>query len=138
MKYIVKRKQARGPMFVFLSAAVAGEITEATYRGGALIEMLHTATLVHDEWVDDSDDRRGFFSINALWKNKIAVFSLVISFIKKDLLLCSREQRFQDYWKLSQMRCGNERRRIIANEKPGKLNITEEIYFEIIRQKKQH
>ena len=74
MKYIVKQKGKRvRPMFVFLSAAVCGEITEATYRGASLIELLHTATLVHDDVVDDADERRGFFSINALWKNKIAV-----------------------------------------------------------------
>src|ERR1017187_6536414 len=72
--YIVKRKgkQLR-PMFVFLSASMCGGITEATYRGAALIELLHTATLVHDDVVDDSNKRRGFFSVNALWKNKIAV-----------------------------------------------------------------
>ena len=72
--YIVKRKgkQIR-PMFVFLSAQALGGITESTHRGAALIELLHTATLVHDDVVDDSFERRGFFSINALWKNKIAV-----------------------------------------------------------------
>jgi octaprenyl-diphosphate synthase len=74
MNYIVKRKgkQLR-PMFVFLAAGVTGQITESTYRGASLIELLHTATLVHDDVVDDSNYRRGFFSINALWKNKIAV-----------------------------------------------------------------
>ena len=72
--YIVKRKgkQIR-PMFVFLSAKIHGEINESTYRAAALIELLHTATLVHDDVVDDSNERRGFFSVNALWKNKIAV-----------------------------------------------------------------
>src|SRR5690242_17598242 len=74
MHYIVKRKgkQIR-PMFVFLSARLAGEVKEATYRTAALVELLHTATLVHDDVVDDSMERRGMFSINALWKNKIAV-----------------------------------------------------------------
>src|ERR1041384_5955516 len=74
MNYIVKRKgkQLR-PMFVFLMAGVCGQITEATYRGASLIELLHTATLVHDDVVDDSNYRRGFFSVNALWKNKVAV-----------------------------------------------------------------
>src|SRR4028118_945518 len=74
MNYIVKRKgkQLR-PMFVFLSAKTCGEVNEATYRGAALIELLHTASLVHDDVVDDSNYRRGFFSVNALWKNKIAV-----------------------------------------------------------------
>ena len=72
--YIVKRKgkQIR-PMFVFLSAKTVGEINDSTYRAAALIELLHTATLVHDDVVDDSNERRGFFSVNALWKNKIAV-----------------------------------------------------------------
>lgn len=74
MNYIVRRKgkQLR-PMFVFLTAGVSGTISESTYRGAALIELLHTATLVHDDVVDDSNYRRGFFSVNALWKNKIAV-----------------------------------------------------------------
>ena len=74
MKYIVKRKgkQLR-PMFVLLSAKLGGEVTEQTYRAASLVELLHTATLVHDDVVDDTDKRRGFFSLNALWKNKIAV-----------------------------------------------------------------
>src|SRR5258708_37466904 len=72
--YIVKRKgKQMRPMFVFFSAGVCGGITESTYRGASLIELLHTATLVHDDVVDDSNFRRGFFSINALWKTKIAV-----------------------------------------------------------------
>src|SRR5580765_3306278 len=72
--YIVKRKgKQMRPMFVFLSAGMCGGITEATYRAATLIELLHTATLVHDDVVDDSNERRGFFSLNALWKNKIAV-----------------------------------------------------------------
>lgn len=74
MTYIVKRKgkQIR-PMFVFMSANLFSGINESTYRAASLVELLHTATLVHDDVVDDSDERRGFFSINALWKNKIAV-----------------------------------------------------------------
>ena len=73
-RYIIKRKgkQIR-PMFVFLSAKICGEINDTTYRAASLIELLHTATLVHDDVVDDSNERRGFFSINALWKNKVAV-----------------------------------------------------------------
>src|SRR5258708_20739815 len=74
MNYIVKRKgKQMRPMFIFLSAGTCGKITESTFRGASLIELLHTATLVHDDVVDDSEYRRGFFSINALWKNKIAV-----------------------------------------------------------------
>lgn len=73
-QYIVKRKgKQMRPMFVFLSAKLCGEINDSTYRAAALIELLHTATLVHDDVVDDSNMRRGFFSVNALWKNKIAV-----------------------------------------------------------------
>src|ERR1039457_533436 len=93
--YIVKRKgkQLR-PMFVFLSASMCGGITEATYRGAALIELLHTATLVHDDVVDDSNERRGFFSINALWKNKIAV--LVGDYLlAKGLLLSVETNQFR-------------------------------------------
>ena len=74
MYYIVQRKgKQMRPMFVFLSAKLCGEITEASYVAASLVELLHTATLVHDDVVDDSNERRGFFSINALWKNKIAV-----------------------------------------------------------------
>src|SRR5688500_16536379 len=74
MSYIVKRKgKQMRPMFVFLSAGTCGTITESTFRGASLIELLHTATLVHDDVVDDANYRRGFFSVNALWKNKIAV-----------------------------------------------------------------
>ena len=74
MQYIVKRKgKQMRPMFILLSAKLHGEITDASYRAASLVELLHTATLVHDDVVDDSIERRGFFSINALWKNKIAV-----------------------------------------------------------------
>ena len=72
MTYIVKRKgKQMRPLFVFLAAEISGGVNEATYRGATLVELLHTATLVHDDVVDDSNQRRGFFSINALWKNKI-------------------------------------------------------------------
>src|SRR5690606_15006488 len=71
--YIVKRKgKQMRPMFVFFSAGLCGEITESTYRGASLVELLHTATLVHDDVVDNANQRRGFFSVNALWKNKVA------------------------------------------------------------------
>ena len=95
MNYIVRRKgkQLR-PMFVFLTAGVSGTISEATYRGAALIELLHTATLVHDDVVDDSNYRRGFFSVNALWKNKIAV--LVGDYLlSKGLLLSTSNDDFR-------------------------------------------
>ena len=90
--YIVKRKgkQLR-PMFVFLSAKVCGEMNDSTYRAASLIELLHTATLVHDDVVDDSNERRGFFSVNALWKNKIAV--LVGDFLLSRGLLLSVDNK---------------------------------------------
>ena len=90
-RYIIKRKgkQIR-PVFVFLSAGLCGKIGESAYRAASLIELLHTATLVHDDVVDDSNLRRGFFSINALWKNKIAV--LVGDFLLSRGLLLALEQ----------------------------------------------
>ena len=74
MRYVVKRKgkQIR-PMFVFLSAKLCGQVNDSTYRAASLVELLHTATLVHDDIVDDSLERRGFFSVYALWKNKVSV-----------------------------------------------------------------
>src|SRR5213596_1715047 len=95
MRYIVKRKgkQLR-PMFVFLSARLCGEINESTYRAASLVELLHTATLVHDDVVDESLERRGFFSINAIWKNKIAV--LVGDYLlSKGLLLFTGNNDFE-------------------------------------------
>lgn len=133
--YIVKRKgkQLR-PLFVFLSAQACGGINDSTYRAAALIELLHTATLVHDDVVDDSNMRRGFFSINALWKNKIAV--LVGDFLLSRGLLLSLDNN--DFLLL----------KIVANavremsegellqiEKARRLDIAEPVYFEIIRQK---
>src|SRR5690606_7663528 len=92
MSYIVKRKgKQMRPMFVFLSAGACGDITEATFRGASLIELLHTATLVHDDVVDEANYRRGFFSVNALWKNKIAV--LVGDFLLSRGLMLSIENK---------------------------------------------
>lgn len=135
MNYIVKRKgKQMRPMFVFLSAGATGTITEATYRGASLIELLHTATLVHDDVVDNADYRRGFFSVNALWKNKIAV--LVGDFLLSRGLLLSVE--YKDFSLLSivtnavrEMSEGE----LLQMEKSRQLNITEEVYFQIIRQK---
>ncbi len=135
MNYIVKRKgKQMRPMFVFLTAGVIGEISEATHRGAALIELLHTATLVHDDVVDDSNYRRGFFSINALWKNKIAV--LVGDYLYSRGLLLSVEHEDFDLLKIfctavKEMSEGE----LLQIEKARNLDITEEIYFEIIRQK---
>lgn len=133
--YIVKRKgKQMRPMFVFFSAGMCGGITESTYRGAALIELLHTATLVHDDVVDDSTLRRGFFSINALWKNKIAV--LVGDYLLSRGLLLSVEYDEHTLLKIvshavRQMSEGE----LLQIEKARKLDISEQIYFDIIRQK---
>jgi len=135
MGYIVKRKgKQMRPMFVFLSAGVTGTITESTYRGAALIELLHTATLVHDDVVDDANYRRGFFSINALWKNKIAV--LVGDYLLSRGLLLSVDHGDFDLLKLvSQAVREMSEGELLQMEKAKNLDITEDIYFDIIRQK---
>lgn len=135
MNYIVKRKgKQMRPMFVFLSAGTCGGIQESTYRGASLIELLHTATLVHDDVVDEANYRRGFFSVNALWKNKVAV--LVGDFLLSRGLILSVENK--DFNLLSivtnavrEMSEGE----LLQMEKSRRLDITEEVYFEIIRQK---
>jgi octaprenyl-diphosphate synthase len=135
MGYIIKRKgKQMRPMFVFLSAGVTGAISESTYRGAALIELLHTATLVHDDVVDDANYRRGFFSINALWKNKIAV--LVGDYLLSKGLLLSVDHGDYDLLKLvshavREMSEGE----LLQMEKAKNLDITEAVYFDIIRQK---
>jgi octaprenyl-diphosphate synthase len=132
MQYIVRRKgkQLR-PMFVLLSAKLGGDINESSYRAASLVELLHTATLVHDDVVDEANERRGFFSINALWKNKIAVLvgdyllskGLLLSLDNKDhrvLQLLSTAVRLMSEGELLQL------------EKSRKLNLDESIYYEII------
>ena len=137
MGYIVKRKgkQIR-PMFVFFTAKICGgyPLPEATFRGAALIELLHTATLVHDDVVDESNYRRGFFSINALWKNKIAV--LVGDYLLSKGLLLSLENDDYDLLKIvsNAVRELSEGE-LLQIEKARRLDITEEVYFDIIRQK---
>lgn len=135
MGYIVKRKgKQMRPMFVFLTAGMCGGIKEATYRGAALIELLHTATLVHDDVVDDADYRRGFFSINALWKNKIAV--LVGDYLLARGLLLSVEHKDYDLLEIvSEAVQEMSEGELLQIEKARNLDITEEIYFDIIRQK---
>lgn len=135
MTYIVKRKgkQLR-PMFVFLTARACGEVGEATYRGAALIELLHTATLVHDDVVDDANYRRGFFSINALWKNKIAV--LVGDYLlSRGLLLSINHNDFLLLKIVADAVKEMSEGELLQIEKARNLDITEDIYFEIIRQK---
>ena len=135
MKYIIKRKgkQLR-PMFVFLSAKLHGPVNESTYRAAALVELLHTATLVHDDVVDESFERRGFFSINALWKNKIAV--LVGDYLlSKGLLLATEAGDFKHLHILSDAVKQMSEGELLQIEKARKLNLKEDIYFEIIRSK---
>jgi octaprenyl-diphosphate synthase len=135
MTYIVKRKgkQLR-PMFVFLCARLCGQINESTFRGASLIELLHTATLVHDDVVDDANFRRGFFSINALWKNKIAV--LVGDYLlSRGLLLAVDNNDFSLLKIVSNAVKEMSEGELLQIEKARNLDITEEIYFEIIRQK---
>lgn len=135
MTYIVKRKgKQMRPLFVFLSAGACGSINESTYRGASLIELLHTATLVHDDVVDDSNYRRGFFSVNALWKNKIAVLvgdfllsrGLDLSLKNGDIQLLSIVNNA-----VTEMSEGE----LLQMEKARQLDIKEDIYYEIIRQK---
>lgn len=133
--YIVKRKgkQIR-PMFVFFSASLCGGITEATYRGSALVELLHTATLVHDDVVDNSYQRRGFFSVNALWKNKIAV--LVGDYLlSKGLLLSINNGDFELLRIVSEAVKQMSEGELLQIEKARRLDIDEKVYYEVIRQK---
>ena len=133
--YIVKRKgkQIR-PMFVFLSAGICGGIKESTYLAASMIELLHTATLVHDDVVDDSNERRGFFSINALWKNKIAV--LVGDYLlSRGLLLSVDNQAFDILKIVSDSVREMSEGELLQMEKARRLDISEEVYFEIIRKK---
>jgi len=135
MSYIVKRKgKQMRPMFVFLSAGTCGGVTDSTFRGASLIELLHTATLVHDDVVDEANYRRGFFSVNALWKNKIAV--LVGDFLLSRGLILSIENNDFHLLKIvtnavKEMSEGE----LLQIEKSRRLDINEEVYYDIIRQK---
>lgn len=135
MNYIVKRKgKQMRPMFVFLSAGVCGTIVESTFRGASLIELLHTASLVHDDVVDDASHRRGFFSINALWKNKIAV--LVGDFLLSRGLLLSVEHKEYELLRIvSEAVKEMSEGELLQMEKARNLDLDEEIYFEVIRKK---
>ena len=135
MNYIVQRKgKQMRPMFVFLMAGTVGTINEKTHRGAALIELLHTATLVHDDVVDESDYRRGFFSINAVWKNKIAV--LVGDYLlSKGLLLSVDHKDFDLLTSVSTAVREMAEGELLQIEKARKLDITEDVYFDIIRKK---
>jgi octaprenyl-diphosphate synthase len=133
--YIIKRKgkQVR-PLFVFLTAKMLGEITPKTYDAAILVELLHTATLVHDDVVDDANERRGYFSINALWKNKVAV--LVGDYMLSKILLLSIDKSNTDLLEIvarsvKEMSEGE----LLQIEKARLLDITEEIYYDVIRKK---
>lgn len=134
-QYIIKQKgKQMRPMFVFLSAGLCGAINDSTYRGASLVELLHTASLVHDDVVDNANERRGFFSINALWKNKVAV--LVGDYLLSQGLLLSVKNNEYELLKVvseavEQMSEGE----LLQIEKARKLDIEEDIYFEIIRKK---
>ncbi len=135
LRLIIKRKgKQMRPMFVFLCAKIAGEIKEPTYRAASLIELLHTATLVHDDVVDNAMVRRNFFSINALWKNKIAV--LVGDYLlSKGLLLSIHHGDFQILKITSRAVKEMSEGELLQMEKARKLDISEDIYFDIIRAK---
>ena len=128
-----KGKQMR-PMFIFLCAKLLGEVNSKTYRGASMIELIHTATLVHDDVVDESFKRRNFFSINALWKNKIAV--LVGDYLLSKSVLLSTDHKDYDLLSvISRTIREMSEGELLQLEKARKLDITEEVYYEIIRQK---
>jgi octaprenyl-diphosphate synthase len=135
--FIVKRKgKQMRPMFVFLVAKLFGDgkINERTFRGASVIELIHTATLVHDDVVDDSNKRRGFFSLNALWKNKIAV--LVGDFLLSKGLLLSIENEDFDLLKIISVAVREmSQGELLQIEKARDLDITESVYYDIIKQK---
>ncbi len=135
IQYIIKSKGKKiRPMFVILSAGISGKIEESTYTAASLIELLHTATLIHDDVVDDSYQRRGFFSINALWKNKIAV--LVGDYLLSKGLLLSLEKNETGILRIvSEAVKEMSEGELLQIEKARKLDIKEDIFFEIIRKK---
>ncbi len=133
--YIIRRKgKQMRPMFLFLTAKMLGEINDKTYQSASLVELLHTATLVHDDVVDDANERRGFFSVNALWKNKIAV--LVGDYMLSRVLLHSLEnENIRALQIVARAVREMSEGELLQIDKARKLDITEEVYFEVIRQK---
>lgn len=133
--YIIKRKgKQMRPMFVFLTAKMFGEVNQASYNAASLIELLHTATLVHDDVVDDANERRGFFSVNAIWKNKIAV--LVGDYLlSQGLLLSVDKNEFKMLRIVSNAVKEMSEGELLQIEKARRLDIDESIYFEVIRKK---
>ena len=135
--YIIKRKgKQMRPMLIFLCSKLLseGNVNDKVYRGASVIELIHTATLIHDDVVDDSNRRRGFFSINAIWKNKIAV--LVGDFLlSKGMLLCIENKDFDLLEIISESVKNMSEGELLQIEKAKKLDIEEDIYFEIISKK---
>ncbi|MEM6397086.1 MAG: polyprenyl synthetase family protein [Bacteroidota bacterium] len=133
--YIVQRKgkQVR-PMFLFLAAKVCGEINNNSYVAASMVELLHTATLVHDDVVDESHKRRGFFSINAIWKNKIAVL-VGDYFLSRGLLIALESKQYRILEIISVAMQTMAEGELLQSQKSRKLNITEEVYYDIIRRK---
>ncbi len=133
--YIVQRKgkQVR-PILVFLSAKISGTINDSTYRAASFVELLHTATLVHDDVVDDADERRGYFSVNAIWKNKIAVL-VGDYFLSKGLLLALDNREHELLQIISRAVRDMSEGELLQIEKARKLDIDESVYYEIIRMK---
>jgi octaprenyl-diphosphate synthase len=135
LKYLYKQKgKQMRPMFVMLSAHIFGEINPATYRAASLIELLHTATLIHDDVVDDSNERRGFLSLNALWKNKISVLSGDF-LLAKGLLLSMDNHDYQLLQIVSKATQEMSEGELLQIEKARRLDIDDAVYFEIIRKK---
>ncbi len=135
MRYILKRKgKQMRPLFVFLSAEMCGGVKESTYRAATMIELLHTATLIHDDVVDDSHERRGFFSLNALWKNKISVL-IGDYLLAKGLLLALDHEDYSLLKIVSNATRQMSEGELLQIEKARFLDIKEEVYFEIIRKK---
>lgn len=122
------------PMFVFLTAGLCGEITPSSYNAASLIELLHSASLIHDDVVDESFERRGFFSINALWKSKVSVL-LGDYLLAKGLLLSVKEKEYELLRLVSDAVREMSEGELMQMQKSRKLNITKEEYFEIIRKK---
>ncbi|MEQ1623126.1 MAG: polyprenyl synthetase family protein, partial [Sediminibacterium sp.] len=130
MQYIVKRKgKQMRPMFVLLSAKLGGEINDSSYRAASLVELIHTASLVHDDVIDDSNMRRGFFSINALWKNKIAVM-VGDYLLMKALLLALNNREYVVLDALAEAVKVMAEGELLQFEKSRKLNLREDIYYD--------
>jgi octaprenyl-diphosphate synthase len=135
LKYLHKQKgKQMRPMFVMLTSHIYGGITPATYRAASLIELLHTATLVHDDVVDDANERRGLFSLNALWKNKVSVLAGDF-LLSKGLILSLEHDDFELLKIVSNATKEMSEGELLQIEKARRLDITEEVYFEIIRKK---